>query len=173
LNYDPSGAMRIVEVERDPWLAATRELLLEYAASLDFRECFQDFDRELIRLPGAYAPPHGRLLLLLDGEHAAGCVACRPLGHDVAEMKRLYVRAGWRGRGLGRALAEEILVRARQVGYRTMRLETLPSMTAAVGLYRTLGFRPIAPYHAGPSGRSGSVAGGTCFERALGARGQV
>jgi ribosomal protein S18 acetylase RimI-like enzyme len=153
--------MRIVEVERDPWLAATRELLLEYAASLDFRDCFQDFDRELVQLPGAYAPPHGRLLLLLDGEHPAGCVACRRLDEDVTEMRRLYVRPGWRRRGLGRALAEEILVRARQVGYRTMRLETAPSMAAAAALYRSLGFREVAPYHASP------VAGGACFARTL------
>jgi ribosomal protein S18 acetylase RimI-like enzyme len=153
--------MRIVEVERDPWLGAARELLLEYAASRDFALCFQDFDRELVGLPGAYGPPHGRLLLLLDGEHPAGCVACRRLDAAAAEMKRLYVRPGWRRRGLGRALAEEILVRARQVGYRTMRLETAPSMTAAAALYRSLGFREIPPYPASP------VAGGTCFERAL------
>lgn len=154
--------MRIVEVERDPWLAATRELLLEYAASLDFDLCFQDFDRELLELPGAYAPPHGRLLLLLDDEHPAGCVALRPLDGAVCEMKRLYVRPGWRGRGLGRALAEEIVVRARQVGYRTMRLETVPStMGAATALYRELGFREIAPYF------RNAVPGALFFERAL------
>lgn len=157
--------MRIVEVERDPWLGATRELLLEYAAGLDFALCFRDFDRELLQLPGAYAPPHGRLLLLLDGAHPAGVVALRPLvdGSGTAcEMRRLYVRPGWRGRGLGRALAEEIVVRARQLGYRAMRLETVPSMMAATALYRALGFRAIAPYGADP------VAGATCFELALG-----
>jgi len=153
--------IRILDVERGPRLDAVRELLLEYTASLDFDLAFQGFDLELVALPGDYAPPHGRLLLALDGDHPAGCVAFRRLEQDVCEMKRLYLREGWRGRGLGRALAEEAVVRARQAGYARMRLDTVPAMRSAIGLYRALGFTEIAPYCHNP------VPGATFFELAL------
>lgn len=109
--------MHIVAVETGLRLAFARELFLEYAASLDFDLAFQDFDRELVDLPGRYAPPHGAILVALDGEHPAGCVALRPLAAGICEMKRLYVRPGWRRRGVGRALAEEAIARARRLGY--------------------------------------------------------
>jgi len=127
-----------------------RALFEEYAASLGFSLCFQGFDRELAELPGAYAPPMGRLLLArVDGE-AAGCVGFRPIGEHVCEMKRLFVRPAHHGTGLGRRLATAVIDEARRAGYATMKLDTLPSMKAAMGLYESLGFRDTAPYTLNP-----------------------
>jgi putative acetyltransferase len=131
-------------------LAVARELIAEYGASVGVDLSFQAFEHELAELPGAYAPPTGRLLVaLVDGE-PAGCVALRPLGDEACEMKRLYVRPGFRGLRLGRALAERIVESARELGYRRMLLDTLPSMGAAQGLYRSLGFRETAAYTVNP-----------------------
>ncbi len=124
-----------------------RELFLEYAQSLGFSLCFQNFDKELAGLPGDYAPPAGRLLLAeLDGQ-LAGCVALHKLEPGLCEMKRLYLRPSFRGKGLGRALADRIISEARQIGYKRMRLDTVePVMKDAVGMYRKLGFKEIDPY---------------------------
>src|SRR5947208_592701 len=102
-------------------IAQARELFLEYANSLGFSLCFQSFDRELAALPGDYAPPEGRLLLATSNNDPAGCVALHKLESDICEMKRLYVRPSYRGKGLGRELAEKIIAEARQLGYKKLR----------------------------------------------------
>jgi len=127
-----------------------RALLREYAASLAFELDFQDFDRELAELPGAYAPPRGALLVARAGDHLAGCVALRPLVDGVCEMKRLFVQPQARGLGLGRRLATAVVAEARRLGYARMRLDTTPGMESAQALYAELGFVEIAPYTHNP-----------------------
>jgi len=107
-------------------------------------------DRELATLPGAYSPPHGRLLLARQGAEVAGCVALRPLEADRCEMKRLYLRPPFRGQGIGRDLAEAIIAEARAIGYRSICLDTLASMDAARAMYASLGFRAIPAYYDNP-----------------------
>ncbi len=151
--------LTFLQAESPSQIAQARELFLEYAQSLGFSLCFQNFDRELASLPGDYAPPAGRLLLAeYDGE-LSGCVALHKLdsgagaqaGYEVCEMKRLYLRPRFRGKGLGRGLADRIIVEARAIGYKRMRLDTVePVMKDAVAMYRRLGFREIAPYCANP-----------------------
>jgi len=132
-------------------IAEARELFQEYAQSLGFSLCFQNFDQELAGLPGDYAPPEGCLLLTEYENQLAGCVALHKLEPGVCEMKRLYLRPQFRNQGLGRALAERIITEARQIGYHRMRLDTVePVMKDAVAMYRKLGFKDIAPYRANP-----------------------
>ena len=134
----------------DADLDQVRALLREYAAALPFPLDFQEFDREVAELPGAYAPPAGALLVARRPDGLVGCVALRPLSTDVCEMKRLYVRPETRGGGLGRLLTEAIVDEGRRLDYRRMRLDTVPGMEAAQALYEQLGFREIAPYTANP-----------------------
>lgn len=153
--------MEIVHVRSEAQVAQARELFVEYAASLGVDLCFQNFEQELAQLPGAYAPPDGRLLLAYHHEELAGCVALRPLQSGVCEMKRLYVRPKFRRLGLGRTLAQAVIEEARQLGCRCMRLDTLPSMKEAIVLYRKLGFVEIEPYTHNP------VPGALFLERTL------
>jgi putative acetyltransferase len=140
------------------------DLLREYETGTGVSLCFQDFDAEIAGLPGNYAPPLGTLLLAREagGERLLGCVALRPVPGkpDVCEMKRLYVRPGERGSGLGRTLALAVMAEACRLGYRHICLDTLPGMTAAQALYRALGFR-----HTGMTTTEPRVL---MFERALG-----
>ena len=128
-----------------------RQLFLEYAASLEISLCFQNFEQELATMPGKYAPPRGRLLLACEADQPAGCIALRPLETDVCEMKRLFVRPAWRCQGLGRRLTIAIIAAADEMGYRQIKLDTLSSMTAAISLYHSLGFRRIPAYYVNPS----------------------
>jgi putative acetyltransferase len=139
------------QAESPDQIAQARELFLEYAQSLGFSLCFQNFDKELASLPGDYAPPEGRLLVAEFERKVAGCVALHKLEDSVCEMKRLYLRPQFRGKGLGRALADRIIAEARQTGYQRMRLDTVePVMKDAVAMYRRIGFREIAPYRNNP-----------------------
>jgi GNAT superfamily N-acetyltransferase len=140
----------IVREVGDKKIAAVRALMREYAGSLGVDLSYQNFERELASLPGEYAAPGGALLLALAPAEPIGCVAMRALELGFCEMKRLYVRPAWRSTGLGRQLVEAILVEARRAGHRFVRLDTLPTMTAARKLYASMGFRPVAPYYHSP-----------------------
>ena len=162
----------IVTPDTPAELAAARAIFQDYADSLDIDLCFQDFEAELARLPGDYAEPRGALLLALVDTRApagapnmvtratgrpaqvAGCCALRPLDSTdypgAAEMKRLYVRPGFRGLGLGRQLAEAVLDAARAAGHACVLLDTLDDMESARALYEELGFEEIPPYYHNP-----------------------
>ena len=144
-----------------PDLDAVRDLFLEYAGSLNFNLCFQDFESELEGLPGACSPPAGTLLLAYVNGAAAGCIGVRSLAAGCCEMKRLYVRPQHRGTQLGRQLAERAIAFARGAGYRSMVLDTLPQMVAATRLYRELGFVRCAPYY------DNTPVNSTCLELVL------
>lgn len=132
-------------------LKEARGLFREYEGWLGLDLCFQNFEKELAELPGNYAPPDGRLLLGFQDDELAGCVALRKLSDGICEMKRLFVRPQFHGRGLGRQLIDAILHEARELGYARMRLDTLPGrMDKAIGLYRAIGFQEIEPYYNHP-----------------------
>jgi putative acetyltransferase len=143
-------------------VAAVRALFDEYAAEIATDLCFQGFAQERDGLPGAYAPPRGRLLVAVTEGAIAGCVALRPLEGGAGEMKRLFLRPLARGTGLGRRLALALIAEAESAGYDRLRLDTLPSMRAAIAMYRDLGFREIPAYRHNP------VPGALFLELALG-----
>ena len=140
----------VAEARTAPDVAACRALFAEYGRGLGVSLDFQDFPAELAALPGAYAPPRGRLFIARIAGEPAGCVALRPLAAAECEMKRLYVRAEARGSGLGEALARRAIESARAIGYSRMRLDTLAAMAPAQALYSRLGFRDTAPYNDNP-----------------------
>jgi ribosomal protein S18 acetylase RimI-like enzyme len=140
----------LIDAHSAEQIGVVRELFQEYAASLAVDLCFQNFQAELAGLPGDYAPPGGRLFLACDGAAAAGCVALRKIDDATCEMKRLYLRPQFRGKGVGKLLANAIVSAARAAGYERMRLDTLPQMTEAIALYQSLGFRPTEAYRHNP-----------------------
>lgn len=141
---------QIIQAHTGSYLDHVRALFIEYADSLEVDLCFQNFNQELATLPGSYAPSDGRVLLATKDEQVAGCVALRKFADDTCEMKRLYVRPAWRGQQVGRVLATAIIAEARTIGYTRMLLDTLPTMHAAISLYRSLGFTTSDPYRYNP-----------------------
>jgi putative acetyltransferase len=142
--------VKIIRATSGEHIAEARRLFREYADFLKVDLCFQDFENELARLPGAYSPLGGVLLLAVDESRTLGCVALRRVGDGVCEMKRLYVRPEGRGRGIGRALAVEVITQAVGLGYTTMRLDTLDWLVEAIHLYESLGFSRIPAYYNNP-----------------------
>jgi ribosomal protein S18 acetylase RimI-like enzyme len=135
-----------IEIDDDAPLDEVKTLLREYPSQIPVPLEVADFEAWLESLPGPYAAPRGRLLVVRYGGESAGCVALRGLGDDAAEVKRLYVRERFRGLGLARALVQELIDIARAVGYARLRLDTHQSMIPAQMLYRSFGFTEIAPY---------------------------
>ena len=143
--------MQLILAESSEEIESARKLFAEYASWVEISLCFQNFDKEVAELPGAYAPPSGRLFLAANGQQVMGCVALRKIGDGVGEMKRLYVRPEFRGRGLGRTLTEKLIAEAKQIGYARLRLDTLPGkMDQAIAMYRSFGFQEISPYYKNP-----------------------
>ncbi len=142
--------LTIIAAQEPQHIPEVRAMFREYADWLGFDLCFQGFESELAGLPGAYAPPAGRLFLARCDDAWAGCIGLRPFEREVCEMKRLFVRPAFRGRGLGRGLTTRLIDEARLGGYALMRLDTIHTMTAANTLYERLGFRDIAPYRPNP-----------------------
>ncbi len=141
----------IIQAETPAQIEDVRRLFREYEAWLNVDLCFQSFEDELKNLPGKYAAPTGRLFLAFDGEKIAGCIAFRRIDDEICEMKRLYLREESRGAGLGKRLIERLTKEAKEIGYRKMRLDTLPEkMPRAVALYKEFGFQPIAAYYDNP-----------------------
>ena len=143
--------IEVIEAVGTEDITHIRRLFRAYAGWLNVDLCFQDFEEELTSLPGKYAPPRGRLLLAKAGGDVAGCVGLRPLEDGICEMKRLWVEPGFGGRGIGRGLAEAIVDAGRELGYRAMRLDTMPKRLKAAGhIYDTLGFKAIPDYYHNP-----------------------
>ena len=142
--------VHIARAESLDQIDEVRRLFREYERFLDVDLCFQSFEEELAALPGKYAPPDGALLIAADERRSAGCVALRKLEDGVCEMKRLFVRPQYRGRGLGRLLAERIVSEATALGYKVMRLDTLDKLKEAMALYESLGFKRRDPYYDNP-----------------------
>jgi putative acetyltransferase len=141
----------IVKSESARDVAAVQELWSEYWRSLGLSLDFQDFAEELRALPGRYAPPAGRLLLVrIDGQ-PAGTAAFRPLGQDACEAKRLYVRPAYRRRGIAGSLLAKLTAEARRSGYRSLYGDTLATMASALDLYRSIGFVEVGPYSDNPT----------------------
>jgi putative acetyltransferase len=153
--------LKIVQATAAQDLEDVHMLFGEYSGLVAEALCFQNFDEELAALPGEYAPPGGVLLIARDGKAPAGCVALRQLDAETGEMKRMYVRAQYRGTGLGRGLAAAIIEEARKRKFARVVLDTLPKLAPAIALYRDLGFRESGPYLASPT------PGALCFELKL------
>lgn len=143
--------IQIIQAETAEQIEQARALFREYETWIDLNLCFQNFEEEVANLPGKYAAPEGRLFLAFADEKLAGCIALRKLEDGVCEMKRLFVRDGFRGQKIGVSLIEKLIEEARTIGYKKMRLDTFPpKMGKAVSLYESYGFRAIPPYYHNP-----------------------
>jgi GNAT superfamily N-acetyltransferase len=142
-----SVLIELVSAQTPELVAVARTLFLEYADAIGVDLEYQGFSAELAALPSPYEPPHGTLLIAQVDCSDAGCVALRRLDDHTGEMKRLYVRPGYRSLGLAKRLVAAVILAARNAGCSELRLDTLPSMTSAQALYRTLGFTEIPPYN--------------------------
>jgi putative acetyltransferase len=143
--------MELIQACTTDRIEEARRLFREYADWLQIDLCFQNFEKEVADLPGDYTPPDGRLWLAYEDTQLAGCVALRKIEDGICEMKRLFLRDNFRGMGLGRQLIEAIIEEAKLIGYERMRLDTLPpKMSDAIAIYRSHGFRQIAPYYDNP-----------------------
>ncbi len=143
--------LEIIQAETADQIDQVRDLFHEYETWLGLDLCFQGFENELAGLPGKYTRPDGRLCLAHSDGKLAGCIALRKLDGDICEMKRLFVRDGFRGEGIGNLLIERLITDARAIGYAKMRLDTYPQkMSKAVSLYESHGFYSIAPYYENP-----------------------
>jgi ribosomal protein S18 acetylase RimI-like enzyme len=149
-KVEKSDMLEIFPAKTDEDFEIAKKLLVEYGNSLSFHLSFQDFEEELANLPGDYVRPAGCLLLAVYKEQPVGCVGLRKLNDGVCEMKRLYVKPQFRGLGIGRALAEAVIVEARKIGYNYMRLDTVPSMEVASALYVSVGFKKSSAYRYNP-----------------------
>jgi len=147
-------------------IMAVRNLFQQYADSLNFDLDFQDFSQELETLPGKYSAPKGSILVAKENGETLGCVAVRPLGSEICEMKRLYVKPAHRGKKVGRELAMAIIEEAKRLGYKAMRLDTVEAMKEASALYWALGFQQIDAYYYNP------LPGAMYFELKLGESGE-
>ena len=154
----PRDSITIAQATTTGEIAAARELIREYGESLGIDLSYQNFEAELESLPGDYAPPRGALLLARSADEFIGCIAMRPLAPEICEMKRLYVRPAWRAHGIGAQLVDTLIANSRAASYHSLRLDTLPAMKEARGLYESLGFREIPAYYESP------IAGTTFLE---------
>jgi len=145
-----STALSFAQVESPAQVEVARSLFREYEAWLKVDLCFQSFEAELSALPMPYVPPNGALLLATAEGEVAGCGAFRPLAEGVCELKRMFLRPAFRGKGSGRKLANSLIDLARAAGYRSMRLDSIDFMREAVMLYQSLGFRRIERYYNNP-----------------------
>ncbi|UCC19735.1 MAG: GNAT family N-acetyltransferase [Promethearchaeota archaeon] len=140
----------IIQATTKELIEQARELFIEYSNYLGIDLSFQNFKEELKNFPGNYIPPEGCILLAYFNEKLTGCVAVRKYEDDICEMKRLYVRPQYRRKNIGRNLSNTIIEKAKKMGYKSIRLDTLPFMKEAIMLYCNLGFEEIAPYRYNP-----------------------
>ena len=145
------AVITFAQATSDADVELARTLFKEYEQSIGVSLCFQNFDHELANLPGDYAPPSGRLLVIRVADQVAGCIALRKVDDNTCEMKRLYLRPGFRGRRLGEPIVANVIHEAKTIGYLKMRLDTMPGrMDQAIKLYRSIGFKEIPAYYNSP-----------------------
>lgn len=134
-----------------------KELFTEYTDYLvkgdkEFRKYLeiQKYDNEIENPEEKYGLPKGRLYVAYFENKVAGCIALRPLNDTQCEMKRLYVKPQFRNKGIAKILVEKIISDAKEIGYNSMLLDTLPFLTAATNMYKKMGFYEFECYNDSP-----------------------